>query len=897
MRLPKVLSSLNRPVPHKLRALLKRPARPQPLRLEALEQRALLTSFTPIQIRHAYGFDRVGFEDSTHSLVAGDGQGMTIAVIDAYDDPNIYGDLAVFDSAYGLPAPPNFNKLNQTGGTIFPSANAGWAGEIALDVEYAHAMAPGADILLVEANSTSNSDLDAAVRYAANHGAAVISMSFSGSEYANETFEDPVFTHAGVTYLAATGDYGAPGGYPAFSPNVVAVGGTALSLNSDGSYNSESGWGHGNKSSSLGGSGGGISQDERQPAYQKGVVTQSTTNRAIPDVSFDADPNTGVLVYDTFGGHGSYIVGGTSASTPIMAGLAAIVDQGRSYLFGRSPYSSAIKFSQPNFLNALYHLPQSDLNDIVTGNNGFAAGPGYDLVTGRGSPIVDRFVSGMIGAPVYDRIDGSLLVTGGGEGSNDTITLSESGGQLTIEISASTPLAGSGIPADQTFTFDSGQYSAVTLATGDGTTTINVDDSADNASSNAILASSTLTGLPMGTIYFGTGSIRVLNITGSNGNNNYTITGTPASQGTTLFTGGGVDTVYVQGTAFPLTINSASGSGADVINLGDRSNTLMGIQAGVTVNAAPTDSLVLNDQGFGASRIFTVTDTSIAWGGPAVTYAGLGSVMINGGTGGNTFDVLATSATAALTLIGGGSGDTLGGSNAGNTFTIFGSNAGILSGSAYGSNVAFSQVGNLLAGSGGDTFRFADGASLTGNIVGGGSDTLDYSAYSTSVIVDLQTGFATGVSGSVSGITTIFGGSGTPAASGVFNLLVGNGGNTLTGGFGRRNILVAGASASTLNGGNGEDLLIGGNTAYDTEAGLNTWQQIAAYWAGSDDYATRVANLLSSSGVPLLDASVVIGNGGNNTLTGNGALALLYTDGLDALSGFDPGSQQVTITP
>src|SRR5207245_72356 len=108
-----------------------------------------------------------------------------------------------------------------------------------------------------------------------------------------------------------------------------------------------------------------------------------------------------------------------------------------------------------------------------------------------------------------------------------------------------------------------------------------------------------------------------------------------------------------------------------------------------------------------------------------------------------------TSATAAVTIVGEGSGDTLVGSNAGNVFTLAGSNTGTVSGSAYGSSVSFSQVGNLTAGSGSDTFQFADGGSLTGNIVGGGTDTLDYTAYSTSVLVDLQTGFATGVGGSV----------------------------------------------------------------------------------------------------------------------------------------------------
>src|SRR5262249_20410535 len=161
--------------------------------------------------------------------------------------------------------------------------------------------------------------------------------------------------HAGVTYLAATGDHGAPGYYQAFSPNVVAVGGTSLVLTGSGQYLSESGWS---------GSGGGISGYESQPAYQNGVGAQSTTPRCTQDVSFAADPNTGVIIYDTSGGSGLYATGGPSAACPIMAGLAAIVDQGRSYLFGRSSYNST------DFLNALYHLPQSDLVDITTGNNG-----------------------------------------------------------------------------------------------------------------------------------------------------------------------------------------------------------------------------------------------------------------------------------------------------------------------------------------------------------------------------------------------------------------------------------------------------------------------------------------------------------------------------------------------
>jgi hypothetical protein len=135
----------------------------------------------------------------------------------------------------------------------------------------------------------------------------------------------------------------------------------------------------------------------------------------------------------------------------------------------------------------------------------------------------------------------------------------------------------------------------------------------------------------------------------------------------------------------------------------------------------------------------------------------------------------------------------------------------------------------------------------------------------------------------------------------VYNLLIGNGGGYLAGGTGRRNILVAGGSASTLVGGDGEDLLIAGSTTYDTEAGLVSWQAIAAYWAGSDDFGTRMANLLAGNGVPILDptagSGTVVGNGGGSTLMGNGGLALIFSNGLDSIGNFDGNSQQVAITP
>ncbi|WP_165075719.1 proprotein convertase P-domain-containing protein [Paludisphaera rhizosphaerae] len=347
---------------------------------------------TPAQVRHAYGFDSVTF-----GSIVGDGSGQTIAIIDAYDDPKFVSstspsfassDLHAFDVAFGLPDPV-FTKVNQTGGTSYPTGNTGWGMEIALDVEWAHAVAPGASILLVEASSSSIANLFAAVNYAkAQPGVAAVSMSFGASEFSSETSYDSTFTtpsgHAGVTFLASTGDSGAPAGYPAYSPNVVAVGGTTLSVASDGTYVSESGWSSG---------GGGISKYESKPSYQS-AVTQSSTKRTTPDVSLDANPSSGVAVYDSYsqGSAAPWIqVGGTSASSPMWAGLVAIADQGRA-IAGQSSMDGATQT-----LPALYAAPSSVFHDITSGSNGYSAGSGYDLVTGLGSPIVPSVVAALGG--------------------------------------------------------------------------------------------------------------------------------------------------------------------------------------------------------------------------------------------------------------------------------------------------------------------------------------------------------------------------------------------------------------------------------------------------------------------------------------------------------------------
>jgi Ca2+-binding RTX toxin-like protein len=272
-------------------------------------------------------------------------------------------------------------------------------------------------------------------------------------------------------------------------------------------------------------------------------------------------------------------------------------------------------------------------------------------------------------------------------------------------------------------------------------------------------------------------------------------------------------------------------------------------------------------------------------------------VTINLGDGSDTVNLNPTaqklSTLAGTITINGGSGnDTLVGPGANNTWRITSSNTGTLSSANMAGLVTFGSVQNLSGGTANNTFVFSDGAGISGNLDGGtGGGSLDYSAYSTSVIVDLQTATATGVGGRISHIQNITGGD--SGGLGIYNLLVGTGGNTLIGGTARRNLLIAGSSASTLIGGADDDILVGGTTAYDADVPL--LMAIMDYWSGtSDDYATRVGNLLSGNGVPLLDATTVISNGGGNTLLGGPGLNLYYGNAGD-ITDCDPSSGAVFI--
>jgi subtilase family serine protease len=352
------------------------------------------TGLSPQQIASAYGVNQIKFSGGK---VTGNGAGQTIAIVTAYNDPNITSDLAAFDKQYGLSAPPSFTVAN-LGGT---TTDAGWALETSLDVEWAHAMAPAAKILLVEASSASLSGLFSAVSYASKQaGVSVVSMSWGTTEFWGQWAYDSLFTtptgHSGVTYVAASGDSGAWYGpmYPSSSPNVLAVGGTSLTI-SGSNYAGETAW-----SGSTGGFSGLDSYwqfYEGEPAYQTAALQAVGLNygvRTTPDVSFNADPNSGVSVYDSVsysGQSGWFQVGGTSAAAPAWAGLVAIADQGLA-TGGKAPLSGTQAQTD------LYKLPSADFHDITTGYNGYNATQGYDLVTGLGSPKANLVIAGILSA-------------------------------------------------------------------------------------------------------------------------------------------------------------------------------------------------------------------------------------------------------------------------------------------------------------------------------------------------------------------------------------------------------------------------------------------------------------------------------------------------------------------
>lgn len=324
-------------------------------------------SYGPAQWQAAYGLGGSSTE--------------TVAIVDAYDDPNIAQDLASYITAYQseFSTPPCvggncFTKVNQTGGTRYPKSNQGWALEISLDVETLRAACPACKILLVEASSSRLSDLIQAEQYAENH-ANVVSNSWGGSEFSSEVSDDSYFDQSmPITFSSGDSGYGVE--WPAASPNVTAVGGTTLQSNL-----SQIAWS---------GSGSGCSAYESQPPWQNSLVGNSgCTMRMVADVSADADPATGAAVYDTYGYQGQsgwFIVGGTSLASPLIAS---------AYAFGGSNETNDSDTNE-NLLADVYN-DSALLKDVIKGSNGACgnllctAGPGYDGPTGLGTPGVGAF--------------------------------------------------------------------------------------------------------------------------------------------------------------------------------------------------------------------------------------------------------------------------------------------------------------------------------------------------------------------------------------------------------------------------------------------------------------------------------------------------------------------------
>jgi subtilase family serine protease len=344
--------------------------------------------YSPQQIRAAYGIDQITYANGTGTIV-GDGTGQTIAIVDAYDAPTIANDLAVFDQQFGLPGQDAggvasfFTKVSQNGNTRnLPKANGGWAQETSLDVEWAHAVAPGAKIVLVEASSNSFSNLLAAVDYAHKIG-DVVSMSWGSNEFSGETSSsyDGHFLSGSrsVTFIASAGDSGGVRSWPAVSSNVLSVGGSSLYLNTDNTYSHEDSWSS---------SGGGTSAYESKPGYQAAL---GYSKRSTPDVGYNANPYTGVAVYDSYrynGASGWMVFGGTSAGAPQWAGLIAIANQGRT-----------TRLDGPSqVLPAIYSLSPTDgtyLHDVTTGQSSSTtkAAVGYDQVNGQGTPVASQLVT------------------------------------------------------------------------------------------------------------------------------------------------------------------------------------------------------------------------------------------------------------------------------------------------------------------------------------------------------------------------------------------------------------------------------------------------------------------------------------------------------------------------
>ncbi len=356
-----------------------------PMHITQLSGSSDPTGYSPAQIRVAYGLPSSG------------GAGTTIAIIDAYYTQTIWNDLGNFSAQFNLPLPTSSNFEVHNMSTTLRIADSNWTMETCLDVEWAHAIAPNATILLVEATNAYDNSLLLAIDYARNRPDVVaISMSWGSDEFFWETNLDSHFTSSyGAVFFASSGDSGAGVWWPSSSPNVVAVGGTTLYFNPDGTVSSETAWS---------GSGGGPSIYEAIPNYQTSYGL-NYSKRAVPDVSYDANPSTGFAVYCN---SLWYKVGGTSAGAPQWAAIHAL----------------GLSATNANLYQKAKLAYSSYFRDIISGSNGgFNATSDYDYVTGLGSPLTCDF-SSLTVSPTSGPPGGLITLSGIGFTAGSSVNIS-----------------------------------------------------------------------------------------------------------------------------------------------------------------------------------------------------------------------------------------------------------------------------------------------------------------------------------------------------------------------------------------------------------------------------------------------------------------------------------------
>jgi hypothetical protein len=829
--------------------------------------------YAPGQIRSAYQVNSLPSQDQ--------GAGETIAIVDAYSDPKIVSDLATADVYAGLPAPPSFTVINQNGATSpLPAGNTGWGVEISLDVEWAHSIAPEANIILFEANSNSDADLFKAVDTAAGYaGVSVVSMSWSGGESSSETGLDSNFLtpngHQGVTFLAATGDNGSPSGYPAYSPDVVAVGGTTLDINSSGTYLGESAWS---------GTGGGISVYESIPSYQNainGANGASKTNRNVPDVAMDADPNSGVYVLDSYDG-GWFQVGGTSLATPMWGGLVAIANQGRS-LLGESSLNGATQT-----LPTLYSLPSSDFNDITSGSNGtYSAGAGYDLVTGLGTPIANLLVPALAGygstqpptvsspstasltensSLTFSSANGNAIsVADASAGTNaDSLTLSVSHGTLTLASTSGLTFTGtngtpsftvSGTVSNLDAALNGLIYTPTSGYTGSDSLGVSITDPGDSLSASKSVALTVSAPSPPTITAPATGSLS------ENGSLVFSSAKGNAISVADASAGGSSDSLTLSVSHGTLTLATTSGltfatgsNGSASFNVtGTVTNlnaALNGLTYQPTAGYTGSDSLAISlaDSGDSLSASDSVGLTVTAASPPTITAPATGSLNENGSL---TFSTTNSNAISIADASAGTSSDSLTISVAHGTLTLASTSGLTVTGNGTATVTATGTVSNLDAALNGLTYKPTAGYSGSDSLSVSVTDPGDGLSATDSVTLSVNTAVAPTIT--------------APATASVSE----NGSLVFS-----KSITIADASA----GSNTEQLSL---TATHGTLRLGTTSGIKIVSGANRSASMTISGTLTSLNAALNGLTFTP----TSRYTGSASIALKYTDAGDSLTG------------